>query len=724
MNNTSYGTITFNDAGSFVLNPNGSASNQIRTGNIADNSTSVETINLKIDSTTSRNITVATGGDLVLGGVYSGTGASIAANGSGTLTLSAANTYTGNTTISGGGTLVVTSTGSTTSTSAVSVTSGTLIANGIVSGTVAVSSGSTLKGTGSTGAATISGGGNINLVDGVVGTLTVGGLTSGGATASVLTFEIGIGGTADSIATTTLSLSNTTDITIDNLNGAGSQTLTNGTYDLITYSTLSSGTLGNLSLTDGTLDGHTLSLTSLASGELVLTVSSPGGGAPAQAYWSGATSSSWATTSNFNTSATSGTAVSAAPGSATDVVFSTTSPTAANLSTTLDAATSINSLTFAGSGTVTIASGTGGSASTLTINAATTTGSGGLNTAPNGIIMQSGAGPATISAPVILGASQTWSNASANLLTISGGVTGTANLAIQANSTGGITFSGGSVNPTGSITNSGTGTGTTTISSEIGSNVTSVTQSGSNSTLVLSSGNTYTGGTAVTAGELLITNGTSGSATGIGSTLSVGSNGTFGGIGTSNSTSFNIAGHVIAGSGLVTDTTGQTVITGQAVLHNSTFANATLSFNLNSANQNSTSINVGSTGVDFGNTTLSLTLKGSSIIAPFTSYVLVAGTNTGSLAGVDGSQYEGITTAASGADGLAVGQYKILSGASLSFTNDLGFYSPGSFLYLNTVGGVDDIDVDVVPEPGTWAMLLGGMALLVMWQRRKNQTGC
>ncbi len=227
----------------------------------------------------------------------------------------------------------------------------------------------------------------------------------------------------------------------------------------------------------------------------------------------------------------------------------------------------------------------------------------------------------------------------------------------------------------------------------------------------------------MTAGELLITNGSSGSATGIGSTLSVGSNGTLGGIGASNSTSFNIAGKVIAGSGLANDTTGQTVITGQAVLHNSTFASATLSFNLNSANQNSTSINVGSTGVDFGSTTLSLTLKGNTIIAPFTSYILVAGVNTGSLAGVDGSQYEGITTAASGADGLAVGQYRILSGASLTFTNDLGFYSPGSFLYLNTVGGVDDIDVDVVPEPGTWAMLLGGLALLVMWQRRKNQTG-
>jgi hypothetical protein len=35
---------------------------------------------------------------------------------------------------------------------------------------------------------------------------------------------------------------------------------------------------------------------------------------------------------------------------------------------------------------------------------------------------------------------------------------------------------------------------------------------------------------------------------------------------------------------------------------------------------------------------------------------------------------------------------------------------------------VDDIDVVVVPEPGTWALMLGGLALLVVVQRarRKN----
>jgi len=48
-----------------------------------------------------------------------------------------------------------------------------------------------------------------------------------------------------------------------------------------------------------------------------------------------------------------------------------------------------------------------------------------------------------------------------------------------------------------------------------------------------------------------------------------------------------------------------------------------------------------------------------------------------------------------------------------------GFYAP-SYLFLVNNGGVDDIDVEVVPEPGTWAMMLGGLAMLIVWQRRKK----
>ncbi len=35
------------------------------------------------------------------------------------------------------------------------------------------------------------------------------------------------------------------------------------------------------------------------------------------------------------------------------------------------------------------------------------------------------------------------------------------------------------------------------------------------------------------------------------------------------------------------------------------------------------------------------------------------------------------------------------------------------FLYQNSGTGAGDIEVEVVPEPGTWALMLGGLAMLV-----------
>ena len=47
-----------------------------------------------------------------------------------------------------------------------------------------------------------------------------------------------------------------------------------------------------------------------------------------------------------------------------------------------------------------------------------------------------------------------------------------------------------------------------------------------------------------------------------------------------------------------------------------------------------------------------------------------------------------------------------------------GFRAGRSYLYL-TDGG-DEIAVEVVPEPGTWALMFGGLVFLTFWQRRKN----
>jgi autotransporter-associated beta strand protein len=69
------------------------------------------------------------------------------------------------------------------------------------------------------------------------------------------------------------------------------------------------------------------------------------------------------------------------------------------------------------------------------------------------------------------------------------------------------------LNNTGTVTNSGTGTGGTLISAVIGSNVTGVTQNSSTSNLTLSGANTFTTLTTITAGVLNIQN-----ATGLGTT--------------------------------------------------------------------------------------------------------------------------------------------------------------------------------------------------------------
>lgn len=120
-----------------------------------------------------------------------------------------------------------------------------------------------------------------------------------------------------------------------------------------------------------------------------------------------------------------------------------------------------------------------------------------------------------LNGPVTLGRNLTVvsNNAGGSNLTFGGGVTGTGNLVLQSNAntaanSSKILFQTGSINMTGSITNSGTGSTTTvgnidtTLSAVIGTNVTGVTQNSANSRLILSGLNTLTGNISVTAGSL------------------------------------------------------------------------------------------------------------------------------------------------------------------------------------------------------------------------------
>ena len=132
----------------------------------------------------------------------------------------------------------------------------------------------------------------------------------------------------------------------------------------------------------------------------------------------------------------------------------------------LSSGTAVGGLWDTGSGSLTI------SGSTLTLNSATITG------ANQGIEMDTGAGALTISAPLALGAAQTWLNNSSSPLAVSGNISNGGNL---------LTVSGG---------------GSTTISGGLGNGSGGLTMSGANGTLVLSGPNTYTGPTSISAGTL------------------------------------------------------------------------------------------------------------------------------------------------------------------------------------------------------------------------------
>jgi autotransporter-associated beta strand protein len=150
------GTLTANAGNTFVL-----------TGNVTNNSTSLQTINNPFSMTTVRTFTTTTGGgDITLAGNLSGTGGGITKTGAGTLTLSGANSYTGTTTISAG-TLALTGGDNRLATAGTvnfSNNATLSIANNQTLSTVTVTN--TSSTTSQTFTGTITGGGNLELTGG------------------------------------------------------------------------------------------------------------------------------------------------------------------------------------------------------------------------------------------------------------------------------------------------------------------------------------------------------------------------------------------------------------------------------------------------------------------------------------------------------------------------------------------------------------------------------
>ncbi len=160
------------------------------------------------------------------------------------------------------------------------------------------------------------------------------------------------------------------------------------------------------------------------------------------------------------------------------------------------------------------ASGSGLTAATITVTSGRTAGiitfeeSGiytlnGGNINLSGLTFSNGTGANVINSALILGTAATFRNDDDSNQTVTGAISGTANLSLQANSTGAFTFSTGAINHNGTLTNEGTGTGTVTINSQIGANVTSIIQNSTTSRLAI-----FGAGGAAGYGNLTIKAGT------------------------------------------------------------------------------------------------------------------------------------------------------------------------------------------------------------------------
>ena len=650
-------------------------------------------------------------------------GGGLTYNGTGTLTIGGTSNYTGATLVegAGAGSSTVVLNNATLGATAITIGQadqnnerGTLVIQGNT--TIGNSSGGSL--TVAIGGSAIQGGTLSLVAGGTINTLTLGN-TSGttftidnnAGRTSTLDMAVGLGSASEIVLQSGAQISFNGLISsgggiMVNLTGLGG--LTGGTQTLISApggvasgSASFSSSSFKLNSSTGNFSGYTVALGFTTTS---LTLTETVNAAAANAFWNGAASlvtaqggtTAWNSfvngntdTSNFGTGAGGTGNANGLVGSTTNVFFDSgvTSP----VSTTLGQNLTVNSLNFSSSQAVSI----GGN--TLTIEATNANG----NIVGDGINVATGAASDTVSSNVALGNNQTWTVTDAsNTLTVSGQVSGSSAL---------TTAGAGSV------------------------------------ALTDVSGNTYTGGTTVSSGTLYADNTTSGSATGTGA-VSVASGGTLAGTGSitpvvSSGAAVSVStGGLIMPGGVQSGSTANGNLTldptnvtgGSPLLSVASSVNATtpsLTFTLG-AGGSATGENLSGSKIMVGGSASNIinfnSNGGSGTIVSINDlvgggltlnqdYVLIKG-NGSTTFEIDGQELS-----IGNADGLVSADGQITGGLALLAAN-----TPGNFFAdwygsseLFLVG--DNIDVEVIPEPGTWTMMFGGFALLVVYQRRKSK---
>ena len=277
-----------------------------------------------------------------------------------------------------------------------------------------------------------------------------------------------------------------------------------------------------------------------------------------------------------------------------------------------------------------------------------------------------------------------------------GGITGTGNVVLNNNglaaNTLAITTS--AINNVGSLTLQGTATGDTTISANIGSNVTSVTQNSATSRLILSGTNTYTGATTVSAGTLAV-NGSLAN-----TTTTVGSGGTLQGSG-------SITGSVTVQSGgtLATGNSIASLATGALSLQ----AGSTFAYEIdNGAGANvagDLTAVTGSLTIDLGNTAI-LTL-----------------TELGSGSWTVGEKLTLISYSGAWNNGLfSYNSSTLADDSTINFSSMEWLFNYNDTVagtnYTGDLTGTSYVTMTAIPEPNV-AALLGGLGTLLLLRRRR-----